>query len=41
VPLSRKNSSQHRQPHEILDGELRETLIQMYAEDFEAFSYDP
>lgn len=41
VPLSRKNSSEHRQAHEVLDGELRETLTEMYADDFEAFSYDP
>ncbi len=41
VPLSRKNSSKHRQHHEVLDDELRETLTERYADDFETFSYDP
>jgi hypothetical protein len=41
VPLTRRNSSQHRQHHEVLDDALREALTEMYADDFEAFSYDP
>ena len=41
VPLPRKNSSEHRQPHEVLDDALREALTERYADDFEAFSYDP
>ena len=41
VTLSRKNSSEHRQHHEVLDGELRAVLTEMYADDFEGFSYDP
>ena len=41
VPLSRKNSSKHGQHHEVLDDELRETLTERYADDFETFSYDP
>lgn len=41
VTLSRKNSSEHRQYHEVLDGELREALTERYADDFETFSYDP
>ena len=41
VPLPRKNSSEHRQPHEVLDDALREALTERYSDDFEAFSYDP
>jgi hypothetical protein len=39
--LSIKNSSQHKTYSEVLDDELRQALLQMYADDFEAFNYDP
>ena len=39
--LSLKNSSEHKTYTEVLDDDLRQALLQMYADDFEAFNYDP
>lgn len=39
-PLSKTNSSEHKEYAELLDEELRQALATIYADDFTTFNYD-